>query len=237
MALPMNVAPSYNLEIPSSGKRVNYRPFLVKEEKALLIAQQSEDPKVMVDSLKQVIVSCVTDPIDIDSLALFDLEYIFTQIRAKSVGEVIELIFPCDTCTDEKAKTKVTIDLTKIQVTKPADHQSNIPLFGEVGVMMKYPSMDTLQKLETLDVTDFNNIFNIVADCIEAIYNTEEVFYAKDQTKEELLEFLGNLTSEQFSKVQKFFDTMPKMSQVVEYKCPVCGKEHKKTLEGLQSFF
>ena len=237
MALPLNVTPSYQLEVPSTGQRVNYRPFLIKEEKTLLIAQQSEDPKVMVESLKEVIKSCIKDDINIDSLALFDLEYIFTQIRAKSVGEVVELVFPCDTCTDEKAKTKVTIDLTKIQVVKSEDHQTTIPLFGEVGVMMKYPNMDTLQKLESLDVTDFNTIFSVVAESIDAIYNNEEVFYSKDQTKEELLEFLGNLTSEQFGKVQKFFETMPKMKQDVEYKCPVCGKEHKKTLEGLQSFF
>jgi hypothetical protein len=237
MALPLNVTPSYQLEVPSTGQKVNYRPFLIKEEKALLIAQQSEDPKVMVESLKEVIKSCVKDDLDVNVLALFDLEYIFTQIRAKSVGEVVELIFPCDTCTDENAKTKVSLDLTKIQVVKSAEHQNTIPLFGDVGVMMKYPNMDTLQKLESLDVTDFNTIFSIVAECIEAIYNNEEVFYTKDQTKEEVLEFLGNLTSEQFGKVQKFFETMPKMKQDVEYKCPVCNKEHKKTLEGLQSFF
>lgn len=237
MALPMNVAPSYQLVIPSTNQQVNYRPFLVKEEKILLIAQQSEDPKVMVESLKDVIKGCVKDDIDINHLALFDLEYIFTQIRGKSVGEIVELIFPCDTCTDEKAKSKVTIDLSKVQVTKSEDHSKTISLFGDVGVMMKYPNMDTLQKLEGLDVTDYNQIFNIVVECMDAIYNNDELYYTKDQTKEEILEFLGNLTSEQFGKIQNFFLTMPKLKQDVEYKCPVCNKEHKKTLEGLQSFF
>ena len=241
MALPMMNAPTYNLVIPSSGVSVKYRPFLIKEEKALLIAQQSEDPVVMVDTLKNVIKSCVIDKIDMDKLATFDLEYMFTQVRAKSVGETVDLYFPCDVDhgeeDNEKARVKITLDLTQIQVFKPEGHANKIELFGDVGVKMKYPTLDIIKKLEQLDTEDLEKLFEVVANSIEYIYQGDEIFYAKEQKHEELMQFLNNLTSEQFLKVQKFFETMPRIKQDVTYDCPVCGKHHEKTLEGLQSFF
>ena len=240
MALPVMSTPTYNLVIPSSGATVKYRPFLVKEEKALLIAQQSEDVSVMVDSLRRVIVDCIMDKIDADKLATFDLEYIFTQIRAKSVGEKVDLLFPCDTDhgdDNEKAKTKITIDLTTLTVDKPADHTAKIDLFGEVGVMMKYPSIDVIKKLEGLDAEDINVIFDVIAASVDFIYEGDKIHYAKEQKKDDIVQFLGNLTSEQFMKVQNFFQTMPRLRKEVEYKCPICQKEHFKVLEGLQSFF
>lgn len=238
MALPMSSTPLYNLEIPSTGKVVNFRPFLIKEEKALLIAQQSEDPIVMVNTLKQVIADCIKEKdINIETLATFDLEYIFTQLRAKSVGESVELSLKCDTCTDEKAVSLIRLDLTKIKVKKNEEHSAKIELFNDVGVMMKYPTIDIIKKLENTNMTNIEEIFNIVTECVDYIFTQEEIFYAKDQTKEELLEFLNNLTSDQFLKIQKFFETIPKLSQDVQYNCPVCGKEHNKVLEGLSSFF
>ena len=237
MALPINTTPTYTLTIPSSGEEVTYRPFLVKEEKALLIAQQSEDPKVMIDTLKEVIRSCVKSKLDVEKLASFDIEYIFTQIRAKSVGEVVELIFPCQHCTDEKAKVKISFDITTINVEKPEDHDNNIGLFGDVGVVMRYPGFDLIQKLEKLDTDNIENVFKIVAQCIDYIYNGEEIYYASEQTPKELEEFLNNLTSEQFSKVQKFFETMPRLKQEVDYTCPVCGAQNHTVLEGLSAFF
>lgn len=239
MALPQSSTPIYTLKVPSTGKQIKYRPFLIKEEKSLLIAQQSENPTVMVDSLKEVITSCIKDEIDINSLATFDLEYIFTQIRAKSVGEVVELTLHCDTCPeeDEKAVARVSIDLTKIEVSKNPEHVLKIALFDDVGMVMKYPTVDVVNKLETVKTTDIEQIFDIVVSCVDYIYNSDEVFHSKEQKKEELLDFLNNLTAEQFGKVQKFFDTMPKLSHAIEYKCPVCGKEHNKVLEGLNSFF
>ena len=193
----------------------------------------------MVDSLKEVIKSCIKDEIDINALATFDLEYIFTQIRAKSVGEVVELTLHCDVCPaeDEKAVAKVSIDLTKIEVSKNPDHVLKIPLFDDVGVVMKYPTVNVVNKLESVNSSNIEQVFEIVVSCIDYIYNTDEVFHSKEQSKQELLDFLNNLTAEQFGKVQKFFDTMPKLSHAIEYKCPVCGKEHKKILEGLNSFF
>jgi hypothetical protein len=237
MALPLNTTPTYTLTVPSTGNKIKYRPFLVKEEKALLIAQQSEDPIVMVDSLKNVLQSCIQDKVDVNSLATFDLEYIFTQVRAKSVGEIVDLQVTCDTCTDDKAVAKVSIDLTKLEVNKDPAHTNNILLYGDVGVILKYPSMDIIKKLDLTDAEDADQIFDIVISCIDSIYTTDELFAAKEQTKAELEEFLNNLTNEQFSKIQAFFSTMPRLKHEVDYTCPVCNKEHHKVLEGLQSFF
>lgn len=237
MALPMNTTPVYQLEIPSLGKKVNFRPFLVKEEKALLLAQQSEDPMVMLTSLKDVIKSCIKDDLDVDALATFDIEYVFTQLRAKSVGEIIDLSLKCDKCDDEKAVSKVNIDLTKLEIDKPEGHESNINLFDDVGVVMKYPTMDILKKLETVSDDNLDEVFEVMIECIDSIYNSSEVFHAKEQSKQEMLDFLNNLSSDQFVKIRNFFETMPRLKYDVEYTCPVCNKEHKKILEGLQSFF
>jgi hypothetical protein len=240
MSLPMNAAPVFNLTVPSTDKVVKYRPFVIKEEKALLIAQQSEDPSVMLDTLKSVIKSCVRDDLDVDSLATFDIEYMFTQIRAKSVGEVIELIFDCDVDhgdQNEKAKTKLSIDLTKIKIDKPANHNKRIDLFGEVGVVMKYPSIDTIRRIQHADSDDLNEIFGVVADCIDYIFEGDEIHYGKEQKRAELIQFIESLTSEQFNKIQSFFETMPRLKHEVDYTCPICSKQHHKVLEGLNSFF
>ena len=240
MALPVMSTPTYNLVIPSTKKSIKYRPFLVKEQKSILIAQQSENINVMVDTLKDVIKSCVLEKIDPESLATFDLEYIFTQIRAKSVGEIIELYFPCDVDHGEqndKAKVKISIDLTKIEVEVPEDHTNKIQLFDDVGIIMKYPTIELMTKLENTDSDDLDNIFDIVASCIDIIYEGDKLHYAKETKKQELLDFLYNLNSEQFVKVQNFFGTIPRIKKEVEYDCPVCGLHHKKTLEGMQSFF
>jgi rubrerythrin len=240
MALPMMNTPTYTMVVPSTDATVKFRPFLVKEEKALLIAQQSEDVKVMIDTLKEVIKSCVIDNIDVNKLATFDLEYMFTQIRAKSVGETIDLIFPCDIDhgeQNEKARVKLSIDLTTIKVEKDPSHTNKIELFGDVGVMMKYPTIEIMKKLENLETDNLDMIFDVIAGSIDFIYQGDEIFYGKEQKHEELIQFLNNLTSDQFLKVQKFFETMPRIKKEVEYTCPVCGKHHQKVLEGLQSFF
>lgn len=238
MALPMQSTPTFNLTIPSSGKLVRFRPFLIKEEKALLIAQQTEDMKVMVDTLRGVLKSCVLDQIDVDNLATFDLEYMFLQIRGKSVGETVDLIFQCDEDhgdQNEKARVKISIDLSEIKVKKDPEHTNKIPLFNDVGVVMKYPTLEVAQDLS--DLSNIEDIFSLVAESIDFIYDGDEVYYAKETKKEELLQFLNNLTTDQFLKVQKFFEGMPKLSYDVDYKCPICGKEHHQVLEGLANFF
>ena len=240
MALPFNTTPTYNVTIPSTQENIKYRPFLVKEEKALLIAQHSEDQIVMIDTLKNIIKSCTLDKINPDTLATFDIEYLFTQIRAKSVGENVDLLFPCDIDhgeDNEKAKVKITFDLTKINVEIPEGHNKKIELFDDVGVIMKYPSINIIKQLENVSIDDIEAVFNIISSSIDIIYNGSEMFHTKEQNKKDVVEFLENLTSNQFSKIQKFFDTMPRLRQSVKYTCPVCSREHDKVLEGLDSFF
>ena len=237
MALPIASTPTYDLVIPSTEKKVKFRPFLVKEEKALLIAQQSENLTVMIDTLKSVIASCVQGEVNVDSLAIFDLEYMFTQIRAKSVGEIVELIFSCQQCKDPKAKTQVNIDISKIQVKKDPEHSKKISLYGDVGVIMKYPPLDIVNVFNDTTLNDVDQVFKIICSSIDMIYSGEDVFYAKEHSEEELEDFVNNLTQEQFEKIKKFFETMPKLETIVEYTCPVCAAHNSTALEGIQNFF
>lgn len=236
MALPIQNAPTYTLKVPSTGKPVKYRPFLVKDEKALLIAQQSEDLNVMVDTLKAVIASCVLDPIDVESLAIFDLEYIFAQIRAKSSGEISELTFTCGACTEKNNSVRIDLDISKIEVTKVPEHTNKIALFEDVGVIMKYPTIDVLKTMES-GFDNVENVIEMVANCIEIIYNSTEMFYTKELSKEEIDEFVENLTQEQFDKLENFFATMPKYQKRVEFTCPACNVQNSTILQGIKSFF
>jgi hypothetical protein len=240
MTLPTNTTPTYTIKIPSTGKDFKFRPFLVKDEKALMIAQESEDVGVMLDTVKDVIRSCAKSDIDVDSLASFDIEYIFLQMRAKSVGEIVELVFACDEdhgADNDKARATVQINLEDVKVQYPEGHTNKIALFGDVGIVMKYPTIDTLKRLETSNSTDVDVMFDVMSDCIDYIYDGEQVFPAKETDKHELIDFLNNLTNQQFASVQKFFQTMPQLRAYVTYTCPVCGKVHNKYLEGLSSFF
>lgn len=235
--LPKNSTPIYNLTIPSSGKSVKFRPFLVREEKALLIAQQSEDNTILVDTLKSIVNSCVVDNIDVDSLAVFDLEYMLLQIRARSVGEIVELTFKCDTCEDPKTKATLSIDLTKIEVTKNPLHTKKLDLFDDVGIVMKYPNIDAVGRFDEVDFDDIENIFNLIIESIDYIYSGDIIYHSNEQTTAELVEFIENLTQEQFQKIKVFFETMPKLRHDITYTCPVCQKVHNKYIEGIESFF
>ena len=238
--LPINAATIYTLQIPSSKKEFKYRQFFVREEKSLLIAQQSENPIVMLDTIKNVIKSCANSDIDIDKLASFDIEYIFLQMRAVSVGEFVDLIFSCDEdhgVDNEKAKVKLTLDIRDAKVVTNDSHISKIPLFRDVGVVLKYPTITTMKKFEESTGEDIDQIFEIVTDCIDYIYDANEVYPAKDQTPAEIEEFLNNLTSDQFEKIHSFFTTLPALRLPVKYTCPICKKEYDRYLEGLSSFF
>ena len=241
MALPIQNTPVHTLVVPSSKETLKYRPFLVKEQKALLLAQQSEDPVVMIDTLKDMIRSCAKTPINVDKLAVFDLEYIFSQIRAKSAGEFVDLFFFCDEDhgeDNEKAKALVRIDLTQLQVEFSPGHESKIHLFDNVGVVMKYPTIEVVKKIEQIgNEREADMVFDIICECMDYIYDGDEIYYSKEQSREELKDFIENLTQDQFQKIEKFFETMPKLKHNVSYKCPVCGKQHEKTLEGLNNFF
>ena len=240
MSLPMNATPVYTVKVPSTKKDFKFRPFLVKDEKTLMIAQESEDVTVMLDTVKEVIKTCAKTDIDVEKLASFDIEYIFLQMRAKSVGEIVELIFACDEDhgeQNEKARSLVQVNLEEVKVEFDPNHSSKIELFNDVGVVMKYPTIDTLKKVEQATGQDLETLFDIMTGCIDYIYDGDSVFPAKEQTKEELIEFLNNLTSAQFNKIQGFFRTMPVLRAYVNYTCPVCGKVHNKYMEGLTSFF
>lgn len=238
MALPIQKTATYVTTVPSTNKQVKYRPFLVKEEKALLLAQQSDDQTVMMETLKKVLKDCI-EGIDVETLATFDIEYLFSQIRAKSVGEVVDLVLRCDTCQDEKAKVKVSIDLTQLKVNIPEGHSKNIKLFDDVGIVMKYPNIELIKSLEETDATasDADTIFNIIVQSIDYIYAGEEIHHAHEQTKQDLHQFIENLTQEQFRQIQKFFEEMPKLEKQVDYTCPVCNKGQSVLVSGLDSFF
>lgn len=236
MALPVMQTPVYELTIPSTKKKVKYRPFLVKEEKALMIAQQSEDPKVMVDTLKQIIKACVQN-VDVDKLALFDLEYIFLQLRAKSVGEISELVYSCLKCNDPKAKVNINLDITTIEVETNPEHKDTIDLFGDVGIKMKYPGFDMLNDMQNVNLDNPDDALKVIAKSIEFIFEGDKIHDAKEQSEAEMMNFLENLTREQLDKIKKFFDTMPKLKKEIEFDCPVCKYHHNYTVEGIQSFF
>jgi ribosomal protein L44E len=236
MALPRMSTALYTLGIPSTGEQITFRPFLVKEEKSLLLAQQSEDLDVLIPTLKQIIKDCVQQPINPDRLAVFDVEYIFTQIRAKSVGEKVELFFTCGHCEQENNKVKIPIDLTQIPIIRDPNHTNKVHLFDDCGVIMRYPNLDTFKKADG-KTDDVESVMEVVIDCIESIYQGDEVFYASEQTREELNEFVMNLTKKQFDKLEEFFVNIPKYRQHIEFSCPACGSHNETDLEGPASFF
>jgi len=238
MSLPLNVTPTYTFDIPSLNKTIKFRPFVVKDEKALLIAQQSEQPSVMLDTVRDVIKSCAKEPLDVESLASFDVEYLFLKLRSVSVGEIVEMIFPCDVCppTDENARALVPINLETITVERFEGHENPILLFDNVGVRMKYPTVATLKKIDQAD-DDTDLLIDIVIDCIDYIYDDEQMFPVRDQKRSDVVMFLENLTSPQFERIRTFFRTLPQLRVYVDYSCPVCGTKHNKYMEGLTSFF
>ena len=220
MPLPKISTPSYELELPSTGETVNYRPFLVKEEKVLVIALESEDTKQITTAIRNVIRNCVlTKGIKVDELPTFDIEYLFLNIRGKSVGEEIEVNITCP--DDDETQVKVTIDLDDIKVQKNEDHTNRIKLDNSLMMEMKYPSLDQFIK-SNFDFSEGKNAmdqsFELIASCIDKIYTEEEVWAAADCTKKEVTEFLESMNSTQFKEIEKFFETMPKLSHTLSVK-------------------
>ena len=239
MPLPKISTPTYELELPSTGKTVRYRPFLVKEEKVLLIALESEDTKEITNAIKAVIKSCVlTKGIKVESLPTFDIEYLFLNIRGKSVGETIEvnLICPDDGITEVKKE----IPIDDIQIQRTDGHSNQIKLDDNIMMEMKYPSLEQFIK-NNFDFSDNANqmdqSFELIGTCIDKIYTEEEVWSTADCTKKELTEFLESMNSSQFKEIENFFETMPKLSHSVKITNPKTKKESDVVLEGLASFF
>ena len=236
MALPKLGYPTYELELPSNGKTVKYRPFLVKEEKVLLLALESEDEKQITSAVKDLIKNCVISRIKVDQLPLFDLEYLFLRIRGASIGETITLTVTC--LDDNETKAEAIINIDDIEVFKPEGHSTKIELTDEMGLVMKYPSMHRFIELDYLQKElDAEEVFELIAESIDQIYDGEEVFDSTTTTKKEFRTFVDGLTSKQFEAIQEFYQTSPKLRHQFTVKNPNTGKDSEYTLEGLQSFF
>ncbi len=238
MPLPKIATPTYELELPSTGKTVEYRPFLVKEEKLLVIALESEDNKQITNAIKAVLKSCVlTKGIKVESLPTFDIEYLFLNIRGKSVGEELDVNIICP--DDETTEVSVQIDLDDIKVQREENHTNQIKLDDDFMMEMKYPSLDEFIK-SNFDVNDKNQMdqsFQLIASCIDKVYSADEAWATADCTKKEVNEFLESMNSNQFKEIEKFFTTMPKLSHTISVKNPKTKVESEVVLEGLASFF
>ena len=238
MPLPKIATPTYELELPSTGATVKYRPFLVKEEKVLVIALESEDNKQITNAIKAVLKSCILSKgIKVENLPTFDIEYLFLNIRGKSVGEELEVKVICP--DDEKTEVPITIDLDEVKVQKSKGHNKQLKLDDNLMMEMKYPSLEQFIK-NNFDFNDANQMeqsFDLIGSCIDKIYSEDEVWATADCTKKEVKEFLESMNSSQFKDIEKFFETMPKLSHTIKVKNPKTKVESEVVLEGLASFF
>ena len=236
MALPVLTTPTYELVIPSTDEKIKYRPFLVKEEKILLIAMESGKQADIITAIKDIVTECTYGKIDLGKIPMFDVEYIFLQIRSKSVGEVSTLKLLCP--DDKETYVNVDVDLSEIMVHVDKGHNPKIELTDEMGMIMTYPSIDSLTSIDAADI-NASNMLDVIGSCILQIYDKkgEEVFDAKDSTQKELIEFVEQLNTKQFQEVQKFFDTMPKLRHTIEVDNPKTKVKSKIVLEGLNDFF
>ena len=238
MPLPKIATPVYELELPSTGDTIQYRPFLVKEEKVLVIALESEDTKQITNAIKNVIKNCIqTKGIKVETLPTFDIEYLFLNIRGKSVGEEIEVNVTCP--DDGVTQVPITINLDDIRVQKNEEHTNKIKLDDTIMMEMKYPSLEQFIK-NNFDFEDGNAMeqsFDLISTCIDKIYTEDEVWATEDCTKKEIVEFLEQMNSSQFKEIEKFFESMPKLSHSIKVKNPKTKKENTVVIEGLAGFF
>ena len=242
MSLPKLTVMNHELTLPSTGKKITFRPFLVKEEKILMMAMQSGESTDIVRTLRDIIESCVESELNVKTLTMFDIEYVFLQLRARSVGDTIPITYSLEveTCqeTNDKCQFKTTINIDEIKVEKEKDHKDLIDITDKIKVKMRYPEIEMatrnskLKQEEMIDAT-----FLMIGQCIEYIMDGEEMHKPSDYTEKELDEFLNSLSAEQFRSIQQFFDTMPKLRHKVIGKCSKCGKEDEKVLEGMADFF
>ena len=236
MALPKLTTPTYELEIPSTDEKIKFRPFLVKEEKILMMAMESKKSADIVQAVKEIVEECTFNKININDMPMFDIEYIFLQIRSKSVGEVSKLKVLCP--DDGKTYANLDLDLNEVKVQVGDDHTNKIELNNGMGIIMKYPTIDSFKESGIQDI-NASNMLEVIGGCILQIYEEEgkKVYDPKDQTKKELTDFIEQLTTEQFKHIQKFFDTMPKLKHEITVKNPKTKKDNKITLTGLNDFF
>ena len=236
MALPKLTTPTYELEIPSTDEKIKYRPFLVKEEKILMLAMESNAASDITQAVKDIVSECTFNKVNISNMPMFDVEYIFLQIRSKSVGEVSKLRLLCP--DDKKTYADVELDLNEVKVQVGDDHTNKIELTKDMGMIMTYPTIDSFRDSGIRDI-NAGNMLDVISGCIMQIYEEEgkKVYDPKDQTKKELTDFIEQLSTKQFKDVQKFFETMPKLKHEITIKNPKTKKESKVTLTGLNDFF
>ena len=238
MPLPKIATPTYELELPSTGQTIQYRPFLVKEEKVLVIALESEDTKQITTAIKSVIKNCIlTRGIKVENLPTFDIEYLFLNIRGKSVGEEIEVNLICP--DDEETQVSVMINLDDINVQKNEEHTNQIKVDKSIMMEMRYPSLEQFIKsnFDFNDKSAMDQSFDLISSCIDKIYTEDDIWIAADCTKKEVTDFLESMNSSQFKDIERFFETMPKLSHTVKVKNPNTKVESDIVLEGLSSFF
>jgi hypothetical protein len=241
--LPKIDVPVYTIKLLSSGKTLQYRPFTVKEEKLFLMASESEEMDTIVDTIKQVINNCVLDECDVNDLPMFDIEHIFLNIRARSIGENINLRYNCNNIIskegkeDKKCNNIVSIDLNILEVKpeKEEGHTNKIEITDSLGLVMSYPSINILKEFNMENQSD--SIMDMTVSCIDYIYDKDSIYYAKDTPKQELVDFLESMQSKDLEKIRNFFDTMPKMKKTIHFKCDKCEHEENIELEGIQNFF
>jgi len=237
MPLPRISTPTYELVLPSTGKKIKYRPFLVREEKVLIVAMESEDETQIATAVKDVIKNCIiTRGVKVDDFATFDIEYVFLNIRGKSVGEDVEVLVTCPDDGETQVPTVISLDDIKVHTDK--NHKKDIVLDDELTLRMKYPSMGEFVKTNfSGEEITVEGTFDLIASCVEQVFNEEESWSASDCTKKEMTEFLEQLSSKQFKEIEKFFETMPKLSHTVKVKNPNTGVDNEILLEGLNAFF
>ena len=238
MPLPKISTPTYELVLPSSNKKIKYRPFLVKEEKVLILAMESQDTSTVANAVKDVLASCILSRgVKVEKLSTFDIEYLFLNIRGKSVGEKIEVMVTCP--DDGKTQVPTSINIDEIKVIVDKKHNKDIKLDDQYTLRMRYPSLDEFVKNNFATASDVSvdDTFDLISSCIDQVYSEEESWTAADCTKKELSQFVESLNSNQFKEIETFFETMPKLSHTVKVINPNTKKENEIVLEGLQNFF
>lgn len=247
MALPKIQAPIFELTLPSTGESIKYRPFLVKEQKILLMALESREEAEMLRAIKQIITNCcLTDTLKVDALPMFDLEYFFLKLRAKSIGETIQLNMSHYQNTNRRMEEcdhthQLTLSLMDVEVEKDPEHTNKIMLDEEtkIGLVLKYPTISLADKMQKAggDKNQMDAIVDVVCSSIDYIFDAENTYPASESTKQELADFINNLSQEQFAKVNQFFNTMPKLKKTIKWHCPKCDTDDEITLEGMANFF
>ena len=236
MAIPLIKTPEFKTTIPSTGKEIFFRPFLVKEEKVLFMAKQGEDNEEIINAIKKVLADCIlTDDVDVQSLALFDIEYLFLQLRSKAVGEVIDLNLKHRKETDCTHVTEYSLKIDDIKVQFPEGYSNKVMVNDDIGVQLKYPNIDSMKDFENMDFEDYKTLIELMAKHVDFVYDQNDVY---DQfTHQEVVDFIENLSKPMFDKLAGFFTNMPKLTHKITWKCPSCNEEETILVGGLNNFF